>query len=104
MKDQHTKITGYRDLSQHEINIMNAIKELGTDLERIIAVVGEHLDMQRVDAINIGAATAEQIVARDHELARIKRADPVHWLRLATDDLQTGLMRLTRAVAQPGSF
>ena len=29
MKDQHRKITGYRDLSQSEIDDMNRIKRLG---------------------------------------------------------------------------
>ena len=30
MKDQHTKIKGYRDLSQEEIDLMNECKELAT--------------------------------------------------------------------------
>jgi hypothetical protein len=32
MKDQHTKIKGYRDLSQQEIDLMNACKALGEQL------------------------------------------------------------------------
>lgn len=31
MKDQHTKIKGYRDLSQQEIDAMNSIKDAGID-------------------------------------------------------------------------
>ena len=36
MKDQHRKITGYRDLSQSEIDDMNRIKRLGGDLGELI--------------------------------------------------------------------
>lgn len=42
MKDQHTKITGYRDLSQGEIDAMNAVKEfekVGADLLRSLAAL-----------------------------------------------------------------
>ena len=36
MKDQHTKITGYRDLSQTEIDLMNEGKALATQVETYI--------------------------------------------------------------------
>lgn len=32
MKDQHTKITGYRDLTQSEIDGMNSVKALEVDV------------------------------------------------------------------------
>lgn len=32
MKDQHTKIKGYRDLSQAEIDAMNSVKALEADV------------------------------------------------------------------------
>ena len=37
MKDQHTKITGYRDLSQEEIDLMNDVKEVGVIVGDLVA-------------------------------------------------------------------
>lgn len=42
MKDQHTKIKGYRDLDQAEIDGMNSVKEfekVGADLLRSLAAL-----------------------------------------------------------------
>lgn len=42
MKDQHTKIKGYRDLDQAEIDGMNSVKEfekVGADLLRSLAAI-----------------------------------------------------------------
>ena len=37
MDNQHRKISGYRELSQAEIDLMNAIKALGPQMENLIA-------------------------------------------------------------------
>lgn len=37
MKDQHTLITGYRDLSQPEIDIMNEFKALEKQVMELVA-------------------------------------------------------------------
>lgn len=36
MKDQHKMIKGYRDLSQEEIDLMNEIKQKGSELGELI--------------------------------------------------------------------
>ncbi|ANA48987.1 hypothetical protein PaMx41_ORF24 [Pseudomonas phage PaMx41] len=36
MDNQHKKIKGYRDLSQEEIDMMNRVKELGSQFEKLI--------------------------------------------------------------------
>jgi hypothetical protein len=74
MKDQHTKIKGYRDLSQAEIDLMNKIKAKGAELEELVKELraAEGLDQR--------------------------------WISIGTTDLQTGLMALVRGVAQPTSF
>ena len=74
MDNQHRKITGYRELSQEEIDTMNAIKGHGVALDALVTM------MSSIDGID-------------------KR-----WLTIGTTDLQTGLMALTRAVAQPTTF
>lgn len=89
MDNQHRKITGYRELNQKEIDLMNMVKALGPQIELVLRAIGEHLLEQEKDNSN-------------H--ARIDNATPERFLALAKTDLQTGLMYATRAVAQPEFF
>lgn len=53
MDNQHRKIKGYRELSQDEINWMNAIKEKGAELGDLVALLrGSDADQRWV---SIGA-------------------------------------------------
>jgi len=74
MENQHRKISGYRELNQEEINLMNEIKAKGVELGALVEKlqVAEGLDQR--------------------------------WISIGKTDLQTGLMALTRGVAQPGTF
>lgn len=74
LDNQHQHIKGYRDLSAEEIALMNQIKEQGV-------VLGELVQKLR----------AEQGVDQ-------------RWVSIGQTDLQTGLMALTRSVAQPTTF
>ena len=68
------KITGYRQLTESEAALMNRVKAEGVRLGELVAEL---------------------------------RATPVldqRWVSIGATDLQTGLMALTRAVAQPTSF
>lgn len=73
MKDQHTKITGYRDLSQAEIDSMNAVKAF--ELE--------------------GAALLRALSA----LPDVDKRD----LALARTHLEDACIRAVRAVARPAT-
>lgn len=96
MDNQHTKIKGYRDLSQAEIDLMNRIKTAGAALLDLHAEVVESLVEQRVRiereaaSENVGARLADHIAA-----------EPQRWAAIAKTDIQTGLMALIRSVAQP---
>lgn len=68
------KITGYRQLSPHEVKLMNAIKAHGEQLQQLV-------DMLR------GTPNLDQ-----------------RWISIGVTELQQGLMALTRGVAQPTSF
>lgn len=68
------KITGYRQLTEEEAGIMNHIKEHGIQLGALV---------RRLQAYK----TFDQ-----------------RWVEIGATDLQTGLMALTRAVAQPTTF
>lgn len=74
MENQHRKITGYRELSQQEINLMNEIKAIGSQLELLVNKVSSE-------------GNGDQ-----------------RWAAIARTELQQGLMALTRAVAKPESF
>lgn len=68
------KITGYRQLSEAEAALMNEIKEHGVKLGELV------------------------------EKLRAQEGLDQRWISIGATDLQTGLMGLTRGVAQPTSF
>lgn len=74
MENQHKKITGYRELSQQEIDLMNEIKGIGSQLESLVNKV------------------------------MIEGGGDQRWASIARTELQQGLMALVRAVAKPESF
>lgn len=74
MKDQHTKIKGYRDLSQEEIDLMNEIKAEGVRLGELIEKLQANSSLDQ------------------------------RWVSIARTDLQTGIMAAVRSVAQPTTF
>lgn len=93
MENQHRKISGYRELSQEEIDLMNEIKALGPKMEILIEKIQLHIDMQY-------AAMLEDPSAVDP----LDHATPLRWLNIGKTELQQGLMALTRSVAQPKFF
>jgi len=74
MDNQHKHIKGYRDLSQAEIDAMNNIKNLASQVGDLI---NELKDDPNVDQ---------------------------RWLSIAQTDLQKGFMSAVRSVAKPDSF
>jgi hypothetical protein len=72
--NQHTKIKGYRDLSEDEIALMNEVKGLSEQVGVL------------VEKIN-------RMTTIDHR-----------WLAIGRTDLQTGFMAVVRAIAQPTTF
>ena len=74
MENQHRKITGYRELSQVEIDLMNEVKALGVELGNLV---------QKLQ----GTEVLDQ-----------------RWISIGATDLQTGIMALVRGVAKPSTF
>ena len=74
MENQHRKISGYRELSIEEIDLMNEIKAKGIFLGELV----------------------EKLKATEGLDQR--------WVSIGETDLQTGLMALTRSVAKPTFF
>ena len=74
MENKHRKISGYRELTEHEIALMNQIKEHGEALGDLV------------------------------EQLRTTTGLDQRWVSIGATDLQKGLMALTRGVAQPTTF
>lgn len=74
MKDQHTLIKGYRDLSKEEIGAMNACKAEGV---RLGLLIEELRDNESLDQ---------------------------RWVSIAETHLQQGIMAAVRSIAQPTTF
>jgi hypothetical protein len=74
MKDQHKLIKGYRDLSQAEIDAMNAVKAEGSRLGLLI------------------------------EELRVSSNIDQRWVDIAETHLQQGIMAAVRSIAKPQSF
>lgn len=103
MENQHRKISGYRELSQAEIDLMNEIKAFGPQLDELIKKVQAHA-REQIDVSDRAVAQSGDVHAALAEVDRIRDAEPLRWASIAKTDLQTGLMALTRAVAQPTFF
>lgn len=74
MENQHREIKGYRELSAEEIAAMNEVKTMGATLGELVAKLRANKELDQ------------------------------RWVSIGATDLQTGLMALTRSVAQPTFF
>ena len=81
MKDQHTKIKGYRDLAAEEIALMNEGKDLAQKVGAFI---------EKLEAAEF-AQTSDQTPDK-------------RWLAIGKTDLQKGFMAVIRSIAKPTTF
>ena len=104
MENQHRKITGYRELSAEEIDLMNRIKAKGAELLALQAELVTLLEAQHRSKKggNLFSESPYSNAADQRaELKRFEAAEPMRWAAIAKTDIQTGIMALVRAVAQP---
>lgn len=100
MENQHRKISGYRELSQEEIDLMNRIKAKGSELMELYSELDLMLNRQH-------ASKRSKVLDEDPresdkvEYDRFLGAEPHRWACIGKTDIQTGIMALVRAVAQP---
>ncbi|GAB0151755.1 hypothetical protein [Marinobacterium sp. BA1] len=97
MENQHRKIKGYRELSQEEIDLMNRIKAKGAEMLALQCELQGMLIAQQ----KVKAAKAETNSLEREEYNRFLHAEPLRWATIGKNDIQTGIMALVRAVAQP---
>ena len=90
-----SKITGYRELTIQEIDLINEIKAKGLELELLCQKTFDHIQRQ------MNAANELEL---QEEVTRLDEANPLIWFYDGASSLQKGLMFLTRSVAQPTFF
>ena len=103
MDNQHRKIAGYRELNQAEIDLMNRIKAKGAELLELQAELVDLLKLHELGKITAidGAQTSDAEAEAKAEFNRFHAAEPFRWSAIGKTDIQTGIMALVRAVAQP---
>jgi hypothetical protein len=80
MENQHRQIKGCRELTADEIELMNEIKTKGAELGELVAKLRAKGGLDQPGGLD------------------------QRWISIGATDLQTGLMAMTRGVAQPTFF
>ncbi|MDI5886074.1 hypothetical protein ACFO0O_00595 [Cobetia amphilecti] len=86
MDNQHRKISGYRELTQQEIDLMNEAKQLEAKCLVLHQKIADRLGDQALDP-------------SDHK--RLEASQGKRWCAIARTDIETGFMALVRSIAQP---
>lgn len=87
------KITGYRQLGELEVALMNEGKALAEQCGAFITKLKAHGDVSR------GVSSL-----KDSELAPSPLLLDQRWIAIGATDLQRGFMAVTRGIAQPTTF
>lgn len=90
--EQHAKIKGYRKLTDVEINLMNRAKSIEAEVISLFNDIQDHVEAQH-------EAVMDEIESAESN--RLERAWPFQWVSSGFMQVQTGLMQMIRAVAQP---
>lgn len=91
---QQPKITGYRQLSEEEVALMNEAKALAEQcgafvekLRKYEPLTADKALRQEPYRVSVPGGTLDQ-----------------RWISIGATDLQTGFMAITRGIAQPTTF
>lgn len=99
MDNQHQKIKGYRELSEHEVELMNKAKDKGNELAEIIKEI-DQLRGAQLRVFTHPTKSPEQVDGLTHK--QVKESG--RCINRAEDSLKTGIMWLVRSVALPDGF
>jgi hypothetical protein len=84
------KITGYRQLSEVEVALMNEGKALAETCGAYISKLRQHPDVTRTQPAPQPGAPTQPLDQR--------------WISIGATDLQRGFMAVIRGIAQPTTF
>lgn len=90
------KITGYRQLGPEEAALMNEAKALGQQFEDLVGRL-----KARHYATYAAIAPSQDGPGDPEAFTRHKAAEPERWLAMGRTDIQTGVMKIVRSIAQP---
>lgn len=90
------KITGYRQLVEEEVSLINRAKALDTAMQLLAVDIRAHVQAQWLTA---RPTIDEDLVAAE----RLNNAEPERWLAMGRASIQVGVMQLVRSIAQPAS-
>ncbi|CBJ43010.1 hypothetical protein [Ralstonia solanacearum] len=98
MDNQHKLITGYRDLTEDEVALMNEVKAKAAEVGMLVERLRGRLPAFKIegDPVQVGDQTLIAVSDEAYETDR--------WMTIGQDHLQQGFMALTRAVARPTTF
>lgn len=92
-------------MSQEEIDLMNRIKAKGKELlvlqAELAGRLNTDLEVKQVAAKASKRAPEDEASPECVELRRFQDSEPLRWANIGKTDIQTGIMALVRAVAQP---
>lgn len=89
---QAQNISGYRELSQDEIALIEEFNATGAQLRNLIQRAAGLINERDDRAREAGDAPQTNITSS------------LRWLAIGTSDLQTGLMAVRRAISAPTTF
>jgi hypothetical protein len=90
------KITGYRQLGPTETALMNEAKAIGAQMQDLVNRLRDYHKAQREAAEDLNPPLQT-------ERLRLIDAEPERWLAMGRTDIQTGVMKIVRSIAQPAS-
>ncbi|MGE1004209.1 DUF7681 family protein [Ralstonia pseudosolanacearum] len=98
MDNQHKLITGYRDLTEDEVALMNEVKAKASEVGTLVEKLRGRLPAFKIEGnpVQVGDQTLVAVSDEAYETDR--------WMTIGQDHLQQGFMALTRAVARPTTF
>ncbi|WP_247537566.1 hypothetical protein ACKZDW_00695 (plasmid) [Ralstonia syzygii subsp. celebesensis] len=98
MDNQHKLITGYRDLTEDEVALMNEVNAKASEVGTLVEKLRGRLPAFKIEGnpVQVGDQTLVAVSDEAYETDR--------WMTIGLDHLQQGFMALTRAVARPTTF
>lgn len=91
---QQPAITGYRELTEQEVELMNECNAIAQQCALFIDKLRGHPASLLVEGpVTFKDKEGNSVPSLDHR-----------WINIAATDLQKGFMCLTRAIAQPTTF
>lgn len=104
MENQHRKITGYRELSAAEIEIMNEIKAEGVVVKALIDKL-EKIQQAEYDALCMAESSeSSDVGSTERKIKFDTLGDAASWRCEGARDVQVGFMKLIRSIARPTTF